>query len=232
MLRAMGAEITWDEGGVRIEPARELEARDWQVPGDLSSAAFLVAAALLIPASEIRIAGVGVNPSRTGLLDVLRAMGGRVELHDERMQGGEPVAGIAVCASELRGVELDGEAALPAIDELPILAVVATQAHGETVVRDAAELRVKESDRIATTVRELRSLGAQIEARADGFVVCGPTPLRGGHVRSHGDHRLAMALVVAGLVARGESTVHGAECILDSFPGFVETLGSLQEAPR
>ncbi len=186
-------------------------------------------------AQKVLIEGAGVNPTRTGLLDVLRAMGADVVLEDERMVGGEPVADLAVRASDLAGTEVSGQLVVRTIDEFPILAVAATQARGETVVRDAAELRVKETDRIATTVQELRRLGAEIEAQPDGFVVQGPTPLQspdfaegqGSMVFSHGDHRLAMALVVAGLIARGETCVQDTDCIADSFPGFAAALAKL-----
>jgi 3-phosphoshikimate 1-carboxyvinyltransferase len=154
-------------------------------------------------------------------------MGAQLALHDERILGGEPVASLTVRASELRGAQVGGDTVVRMIDEFPVLAVAATQAHGETVVGDAAELRVKETDRIATTVEELCRLGAEIEARPDGFVVRGPTPLTGTVVHSHGDHRLAMALVVAGLIAAGETVVQDVACIADSFPGFGGTLAGL-----
>jgi 3-phosphoshikimate 1-carboxyvinyltransferase len=178
------------------------------------------------------IEGTGINPTRTGFLDVLRAMGADVILQNEHTAGGEPVADLVVRTSALQSVEVGGPLVVRAIDEFPILAVVASQAQGETVVRDAAELRVKETDRIATTVRELRRMGAEIESRADGFVVCGPTRLRspeivegpGAAVHSHGDHRLAMALAVAGLVAEGETRIQDVACIGDSYPGFEEVL--------
>jgi 3-phosphoshikimate 1-carboxyvinyltransferase len=154
-------------------------------------------------------------------------MGGDLTLRGEQVVGGEPLAELTVRGTELRGMEVGGELVVRAIDEFPILAVAATQAQGETIVRDAAELRVKETDRIATTVRELRRLGAEIEARPDGFAVRGPTALKGATVHSHGDHRLAMALVVAGLVAQGETVVEDTACIDDSFPGFASILASL-----
>ena len=215
----------------QLTPVERLHPVDLMVPGDFSSAAFLVVAATLVPGSEIAVEGVGVNPTRTGLLDALRAMGADVALHSERTVGGEPVADLIVRASVLRGVEIGGPLVVRAIDELPILAVAATQAQGETVVRDAGELRVKETDRIATTVQELRRLGAEIEPRPDGFVVHGPTPLhsleRSRRVHSHGDHRLAVALVVAGLIARGQTCVQDVDCIADSFPGFQAILARL-----
>jgi 3-phosphoshikimate 1-carboxyvinyltransferase len=227
MLAAMGANITAGKGTVEIEPGATLQPVDVTVPGDFSSAAYLLVAASLLPDSELTVEAVGVNPTRTGLLDLLGAMGADLSLHQQRVVGGEPVAQIIVRRAELSGVEVGGDLVVRAIDEFPILAVAATQARGETVVRDAAELRVKETDRIATTVRELRRLGAEIEPRRDGFVVHGPTALAGAAVDSHGDHRLGMALVVAGLLARGETVVHDVGCIADSFPGFAPTLASL-----
>ena len=228
MLTAMGCKLQIADCRLQIEPGERLRAIDITVPGDFSSAAFLIVAATLVPGSEITVEGVGVNPTRTGLLDVLRAMDANVMLQDERTVSNEPVADLTVRASELRGTKVGGSLVVRAIDEFPILAVAATQARGETVVRDAAELRVKETDRIATTVQELCRLGAEIEPRPDGFIVHGPTPLLGATVRSHGDHRLAMALAVAGLIAEGETCVQDVGCIADSFPGFEAVLAGLR----
>jgi 3-phosphoshikimate 1-carboxyvinyltransferase len=204
-----------------------LSSLDIVVPGDISSAAYFIAAACLVPGSEIAIEGVGVNPTRTGFLDALREMGAEILVENQREVSGEPVADVVVRAGGLRGIEVWGDQVPRMIDEFPILAVVASQAQGMTVVRDAAELRVKETDRIANITVELRKLGACIEERPDGFVVEGPTPLVGTQVNSHGDHRLAMSLAIAGLVAEGETTIEGAECIADSFPGFEEVLTAL-----
>jgi len=229
MLIAMGAKLQKAHGKWQIAPGGRLQALDVRVPGDFSSAAFLIAAATLVSGSEVTIQSVGVNPTRTGLLDVLRAMGADLSLHDQRTVSGEPVADLCVRPSDLRGVEVSGEQVVRAIDEFPLLAVVATQAQGDTVVRDAAELRVKETDRIATTVQELRQLGAEIESRPDGFLVHGPTPLCGTLVHSHGDHRLTMSLAVAGLIASGETLVQDAGCVADSFPEFEATLTQLRK---
>jgi 3-phosphoshikimate 1-carboxyvinyltransferase len=213
---------------INIErPRRPLQPLTLTVPGDISSAVFLLAAGLLVPGSHVSVPGVGVNPRRTGLLDVLRQMGADVSVHRRREEVGEPVADITVQHSSLRGVEVSGDTTVRAIDELPLLAVVATQAEGRTEVRDAAELRVKETDRIATIVTELRRLGANIEERRDGFMVEGPSRLGGAPVTSHGDHRLGMALAIAGLVASGPTLVEDAACIADSYPGFAEGLQSL-----
>lgn len=229
MLQAVGAPLVCDDSLVRIEPPTSaFQPLHIDVPGDFSSAAFLLAAALLTPGSDVVLEGVGVNPTRTGLLEALAAMGAAVETLDARNSGGEPVADLRARACDgLRGVRLGGAIVPRMIDEFPVLAVLATQAAGETTICDAAELRVKESDRVATVVEELRKLGAQIAPAADGFTVTGPTPLRGAAVHAHGDHRLAMALAVAGLIAEGETIIEGAECIAKSFPEFPELLADL-----
>jgi len=235
MLRAFGITVesvdTPSKFGVRVFPPSRPEDLDSpafiSIPGDLSSAAFFLVAALLVPHSGICLEGVGVNPKRMGLFDVLRMMGADLALENERVQGDEPVSDMTVRASDLTGVTVSGDTVVRMIDEFPILAVAATQAHGETVVRDAAELRVKESDRIGTLTQELRRMGAQIKERADGFVIVGPTPLRGAHVGAHHDHRLAMSLAIAGLIARGPTTIEGWECVADSFPGFLDTLAQV-----
>ncbi|NLG50973.1 MAG: 3-phosphoshikimate 1-carboxyvinyltransferase [Chloroflexi bacterium] len=228
MLRARGVELS-SQGlchAVR-GPANDLTPLDLTVPGDFSSAAYFLVGALLVEGSEVRLRHVGVNPTRTGLLDALRAMGAEITLLDEREEGGEPVADLLVRSQGLRATTVAGDLVPRMIDEFPILALAATQAEGVTRVRDAAELRVKETDRIATIVEALRALGARIEPRPDGFDVEGPTPLVGAAVDSFGDHRLAMTLAVAGLIARGETTVLRAEWIADSFPGFEPRLQAL-----
>jgi 3-phosphoshikimate 1-carboxyvinyltransferase len=227
MLAAMGVEIEVHEWAVTLHPLSRLAPLSLAVPGDFSSAAFPLVAAASLSGSEITLHGVGINPTRTGLLDVLRDMGASVSVFHEREHGNEPVADLSVCASTLRGVEIGGGLGVRMVDEFPALAVAATQAQGTTVVRDMAELRVKETDRIATVVDELRTLGADIEPMPDGFIVKGPTPLRGGRVSSHGDHRLAMALAVAGLLAEGPVVVEGSACAADSFPGFAELMRQL-----
>jgi 3-phosphoshikimate 1-carboxyvinyltransferase len=228
MLAAMGAPVYVYGRKVTSErPEQPLGPLDITVPGDLSSAAFLLAAGAIVPGSRITIRDVGVNPTRTGIVEALQAMGAQILYHNPRTEGGEPVADIEVCAGELHGTTFGGEQIVTMIDELPVLAVAATQAQGRTVVRDAGELRVKETDRIATTVGELRKMGAKIEPTADGFVIDGPTPLTGAPVESHGDHRLAMAMTVAGLVAQKTTVVYGSEVTADSFPGFEVTLQAL-----
>lgn len=229
MLAAMGAPITCQGGVIEVAPLEQTALRPLSltVPGDPSSAAFLIVAASLIPGSDVRIEGVGLNPTRAGLIEALRAMGASIDAQGRRVISGEPVADLRVRGGELRGADFGGADIVTMIDELPCLALAATAARGPTVIRDALELRVKESDRIAATVAELRKLDAAIDERPDGFAIAGSSALSGAAVDAHGDHRLAMTLAVAGLTAEGETLVSGAETIPDSFPGFVETLRSL-----
>ena len=225
MLSFCAQPIARDGLTLRLAPAGRLAARSFAVPGDVSSAAFFVVAALLVPESRLLIRNVGVNPTRTGLLDALAAMGAAVTLRDPRQAAGEPVADLEVTASPLRGIEIGGRLVPRLIDEVPILAVAAACAAGRTLIRDAAELRVKESDRIASVATELRRLGAVVEERPDGLLIEGRPALRGAPCTSHGDHRIAMSLAVAGLIARGETRVADAACIDTSFPEFPALLG-------
>lgn len=228
MLAAMGAPIVRRGPVVTAEtPKASLAPFDLTVPGDFSSAAFLLAAAASAPGSHVTIPGVGVNPTRRGLLDALIEMGAEISMSNWAESGGEPTGDLHIRSADLRAITLGGDAIPTLIDELPVFAVIATQANGQTVVRDAAELRVKETDRIATTVTELRKLGADIEATPDGFIIEGPVRLKGARVDSHGDHRLAMALAVAGLLAEGATAIEDADCTSDSFPGFADVLARL-----
>jgi len=202
-------------------------AKDIAVAGDLSAAAFFLVAASLVPDSEVTIVGVGVNPTRTGALEILQDMGARIEVLNPREQAGEPVADLRVCTAPLHGVTIGPDIIPRTIDELPILCVAASCATGETVISGASELRVKESDRIATMAAELRRLGGEVEERADGLRIGGGRPLRGAACQSHGDHRVAMAMAVAGLVARGETRVEDTVCVTTSFPGFDKYLRGL-----
>ena len=230
MLRAMGVKIDQedqeDQAGncLTLHPNGRLDPLDITVPGDPSSAAFPLVAGLLVPGSQLTIAGVDLNPTRIGLLDVLAEMGADFVISNRSTQAGEPVGDIQVKSSALSGVEIGGETVVRMIDEFPILMVAATQAEGETVVRDARELRVKETDRIAVMAAELRKLGAVIEEREDGFRIVGPQSLTGGRVDGHDDHRIAMSLTIAGLLAAEGAIVTDAACAGDSFPGFAETL--------
>jgi 3-phosphoshikimate 1-carboxyvinyltransferase len=230
MLSAMGASLTREARAVRLTPlagGHELAPLDLKVPGDASAASFWMVAAALHPQAEIHLPAVGINPTRSGLIEVLREMGADVELAEERLQGGEPVADITVRSSRLSSVEVGGEIIPRLIDEVPVLAVAAALTPGRTIIRDAAELRVKESDRIATTCRELSRLGARIEELPDGLAIEGVSNLKGAACSSHGDHRLAMALAVAGLVAEGETVIDGTEAASVSYPEFWEDLERL-----
>lgn len=227
MLSAMGATLMQENHTVRIQPNPTLRALNLTIPGDPSSAAFLLVAGSCIPDAEITITGVGINETRVGILEALQEMGGQVDIVNVRDEGGEPTADLRVKAAPLEGMTIEGELVVRMIDEFPILMVGATQSVGETWVRNAEELRVKETDRIAVMANELRKLGAVIEETPDGFKVQGRQLLRGAVVNGHDDHRVAMSLVIAGLLADGETLVEEARCVEDSFPTFVEALQAL-----
>lgn len=227
MLGAMGVRVEGRGRVISVMPPKLLRPLDITVPGDISSAAFLMVAATLVDGSEVHLRDVGINPTRTGIVEALLRMGARIEVSNERFEGGEPVGDITVRSTELAAASFEGSEIVTMIDELPVLALAATQARGWTTIRGAGELRVKETDRIATTTGELRKLGARIEPLEDGMEIEGPTDLVGTACESHGDHRLAMTLAVAGLVARGETTVRDAQVSADSFPGFARCLASL-----
>jgi 3-phosphoshikimate 1-carboxyvinyltransferase len=224
MLAAFGGAVEVDGPAVTVHPGRPLAGRVVRVPGDVSSAAFFLVAGAIARDGEVRIEGVGVNPTRTGVLDVLAAMGADLQ-QDGRADGDEPTAGLSVRAGALAGTAIGGSLVPRAIDELPVLAVAAACAEGVTELRDAAELRVKESDRIHALATELAKMGVDIAERSDGFRVVGRAgrPLTAARVSSWGDHRLAMALVVAGLAADGPTCVEGIDCIATSYPDFVAT---------
>jgi 3-phosphoshikimate 1-carboxyvinyltransferase len=227
MLAAAGARVTWLGGGVQVQPCKRLEPGELSVPADFSSAAFFIVAALLVPGSEVVLEEVGTNPTRTGLLRILERMGADVEVEVVGQRGGEPVGTIRTRASELRGTEVGGDEVPLAIDELPLVALAACFAEGPTTIRDAAELRRKESDRVATTCEVLTALGASAEAAEDGMRIEGGGGLRGGTVRSHGDHRIAMLAAVAGLASRDGVEVEGMDAAAVSYPGFEADLASL-----
>jgi len=234
MLNAFGAELkrTGTPGvcmhQMSIKGGQKLQAGPVHVPADFSSAAFFLTAALLLPGSDLVIEHTGINPTRIGLLEALAQGGAHVHYESLSEAAGEPVATLHVRPQSLRGMYVNGALIPRLIDEVPVLAVVATQAHGETVIADAAELRVKESDRIRALSEELTKMGAQIEALPDGLRIEGPTPLHGTLVDSHGDHRIAMALAVAGMIAqRGETIIQDTECVNTSFPDFAEVMNRL-----
>ncbi len=237
MLAYFGAPVHVDGTTVAVEGPAELQGREVTVPGDISSAAFFLVAGAIVPDSRVLIRGVGVNPTRAGILEVLREMGARIRVLNEREESGEPVADLEVSSSALRGVSIGGPLIPRLIDEIPVLAVAAAVAEGETEIRDAAELKVKESDRLATVARELGRMGAEVEELPDGLRIRGGRRLTGAACRSHGDHRMAMALAVAALVADGETHIDDISCASVSFPGFEAEIakflapGALQIVP-
>jgi 3-phosphoshikimate 1-carboxyvinyltransferase len=228
LLAGQGADINEAAGVITFDPANfQLKPLNFTIPGDMSAAAFVLVAGLITPGSAINIEGVNTNPTRTGLLETLEAMGGPIERSSERVEGGEPVADLTVKTAPLRGVAVSGQVVVRMIDEFPVFTVAALHAHGKTLVRDAAELRTKESDRIEAVVAEFGKLGAVITPHSDGFEIDGPQRLRGGTAHSRRDHRLAMSLAVAGLAADGATIIEEAQELNESFPGFVETLRNL-----
>ena len=229
MLSAMGANIEVDGLSVMVGRS-ELESVDISVPGDISGAAFWLVAGAIHPNAEIRLSGVGINATRSGVLEVLNRMGASISVENVREENDEPVADIVTRSSDLEGVEIGGDLVPLVVDELPVLAVAASRASGTTVIADAAELRVKESDRISATVDGLARLGAAIEEREDGMIIQGGAKLTGSPVHSYGDHRIAMSMAVAGLCAGGETTVDGAEAAAVSYPGFWDTLARVSDA--
>ncbi len=220
MLGGFGVTVAREGLAARVRGPATLRGTALRVPGDLSSAAYFLVAAALVPGSEVTVEGVGLNPTRTGVLDILRMMAAPVEVRDVHDDGGEPAGTVTVRAGRLRGAVIGGDLIPRAIDELPVVAVAACLAEGETVIRDAAELRVKESDRIAALARELGRLGAAITPRPDGMVISGGRRFKSGRASSGGDHRIAMALAVAALCAEGPVTIDDPECIQTSFPEF------------
>jgi 3-phosphoshikimate 1-carboxyvinyltransferase len=231
MLERAGARIERGPKSVTVHPATRLELGHIEVPGDFSSAAPLLVAAAIVPGSDVTVHGVGLNPGRTGLLDVLERMGARVAVFNRRSMGGEPVGDVQVQSSELVGARVTAAEVPSLVDELPLFAVAASHARGESVVQGAGELRVKESNRIESVVEELRRVGAHIRATPDGFRIRGvPARLRGGVVHSHGDHRLAMVGAIAGIASREGVELEGAEAVEVSFPGFYDLLGQLERA--
>jgi len=229
MLQAFGVQVERDGLTVRVKGGQELQGRDIQVPGDISSAAFLIAAVMMVPGSSLLIENVGINPSRTGIIDVVRQMGGGLELLNERVVNEEPVADLKVTYAPLHGIEIAGDIIPRLIDEIPVIAVMATQATGQTVIRDAQELKVKETDRIATVVSQLGKFGAQVEPTDDGMMISGTSKLKGAVIDSMGDHRIGMAMAIAGLAAEGETQIENDEAIAVSFPGFAELLERISQ---
>jgi 3-phosphoshikimate 1-carboxyvinyltransferase len=231
MLRAMGAPLTPTNQGVRLSRARTLAPLNMDIPGDLSAASFWLVAGALVPKSRLRMMGVGLNPTRTAFLELLRRSGFGISAGATTDAGGEPAGWIEIAgAAKLAPVAISGDDAAGMIDELPVLAVAATQLPGTSRITGARELRVKESNRIEAMAHELTAMGADVTALDDGWEIRGPRRLEGARVNSHGDHRVAMALAVAGLLARGETVIEDAECVAISYPGFFDQLDSLRQA--
>ncbi len=228
MLAAMGVPLAIEGTTVAVQPPDRLTPLTLRVPGDISSAAPWMVLAACHPDAEILLEGVNVNPTRTGIIDILRAMGAAIEVRNKRTEGGEPVADLAVRTSSLSATEVAGALVPRAIDELPLVALAACFAHGETIVRDAAELRVKESDRVQTVVEALERMGASIRARDDGFVIRGPCRLRGARIHARGDHRIGMLAAIAGALADGETTVID-DAVEVSYRQFWEHLNAVGE---
>ncbi|HSI68137.1 MAG TPA: 3-phosphoshikimate 1-carboxyvinyltransferase [Planococcus sp. (in: firmicutes)] len=226
MLQHFGARLQQSPGRIELEGGQKLSAAHVSVPGDISSAAFMIAAALLTKNSKVHLTNVGINPTRTGILDVIEAMGARFSI-DERAVAGERTADLTIESSELSGTEIGGDLIPRLIDEIPIIALLATQAQGTTVIKDAEELRVKETDRIAAVVAELSKLGADITATDDGMIINGPTKLSGAEMKTYGDHRLGMMAAVASLISSEAVILDDPDCISVSYPDFINQLNSL-----
>ena len=229
MLAAFGADIASTEDEIVLRPGQTLKAQTVQIPGDISSAAFFIAAAAAVSGSYLEVESVGLNPTRTGFIDVLQAMGADIDVIQEDDFAGEPIGRIIVRGSKLQGTTISGKIIPRVIDELPILAVAAAFAQGKTVISDAVELRVKETDRIKALAEELGKIGVQIEELPDGLIIEGPTHFRAGQIDSRGDHRLAMSFLLCASAANAPLTVENTDCVSISYPGFEETLQSLLE---
>lgn len=231
MLTQFGAEISSHNNTATITPEPKLTGCKIDVPGDISSAAFFIAAGLLIPGSEIVIKNVGINPTRNGIIKVCKQMGADIRLENVRADIGEPVADIFVKHSDLEGIEIGGDIIPTLIDEIPVIAVLACAAKGQTLIKDASELKVKESDRIAVIADNLSRMGADITATEDGFIINGGRALHGAEIESKADHRIAMSFAVASQLAEGETRIIGAECVDISYPGFYADFAGLFNRP-
>lgn len=230
MLQAFGCKVEVEDLTVKVKGGQSLNGTHIQVPGDISSAAFFLVAGAIVPNSKITLKNVGMNPTRTGIIDVLVTMGARLEITNNRVVNNEPLADLTIQTSDLSGIEISGEIIPRLIDEIPIIALLATQAKGKTVIKDASELKVKETNRIETVVGELTKLGAKIESTDDGMIITGQQhSLTGGRVHSHGDHRIGMMLAVAACVAEGDIVLESPESIAVSYPNFFKHLELLSK---
>ncbi len=224
MLKSFGAQLTRDGLTVRLRPGSQLSGREVHVPGDISSAAFFVVGAIINPGSHLRLTNVGLNPTRTGILDALRQMGADMSIEDQHEVSGEPVGTLVVKACTLHGAEFGGEMIPRMVDEVPVLALAAAFAEGETVIRNAEELAVKESDRLSTVSDTLRAMGARVERTSDGLIIRGGAELHAASVQSFGDHRIAMMAAIAAKSVAGETQIEGTGCVATSFPDFRDLL--------
>ncbi|WP_342541706.1 3-phosphoshikimate 1-carboxyvinyltransferase [Paenisporosarcina sp. FSL H8-0542] len=224
MLRQFGADITCQDGVIQLQGGQKLSATHIEVPGDISSAAFFLVAGAIAKDSSIHLEHVGLNPTRTGILDVLQQMGAKLDIELENGGDEEPIGRLSIQSSQLKGIEIGGELIPRLIDEIPIIALLATQAQGTTVIKDAEELKVKETDRITAVVDELKKLGADIEATEDGMVINGPVTLTGGVLQSYGDHRIGMMGAIASVISTGPIEIEHASCISVSYPNFFDHL--------
>lgn len=229
MLQYFGAEVSSTDTTASVQPGPKMTGQHIEVPGDISSAAYFIAAALIVPHSEVLLKNVGINPTRDGILRVCRRMGADITLLNQKDRGGELTADILVKSSDLKGVTIEGEIIPTLIDEIPIIAVLAAHARGTTVIKDAQELKVKESNRIDAVVTEMSKMGASIEGTDDGMIINGGTALCGAAINSRQDHRIAMSFAVAGMTADGVTRIENDECISISYPDFFRDLESLQK---
>lgn len=229
MLKLFGAEVSLGENSAAIKPAPELYGRQLTIPGDISSAAYFICAGLMAPGSEILIKNVGVNPTRDGLIRVCREMGADIQLLNLKGQEGEPTADILVRHGSLHGTRIGGAIISTLIDELPVIAAMACFAQGETIIQDAAELKVKESNRISVMTKNLQAMGADVTETEDGMIIRGGRPLKGTVIHSHKDHRIAMTFAIAGLCAEGTTKIIDSDCVNISYPGFYRDLAKLAQ---
>ncbi|TFG76088.1 MAG: 3-phosphoshikimate 1-carboxyvinyltransferase [Thermodesulfobacteriales bacterium] len=229
MLAYLGVPIKKKGHSIKINKVSKINPGEIIVPSDISSAAFFIVAALITPGSEVLIKNVGINPLRTGIIDILKNMGGDIEIINERDVNGEPIGDILTRSSNLHATEISGDVIPKAIDELPLVAVAASFAEGETLIKDAKELRVKETDRIHAMATELGKLGAEVEEFEDGMSIIGTQALTGATCSSWGDHRIAMSIAIAALRAKGETEIIDADCVSVSYPGFFEVIDELRQ---
>jgi len=229
MLKAYGANVTSNNTTATITPVEELFAQKINVPGDISSAAYFIVAGLIVPNSEILIKNVGINPTRDGIIRVCQAMGAHIEIMNQKQSGGEITADIFVKSSELKGITIGGEIIPTLIDEIPVIAVLACFAEGQTIIKDAAELKVKESNRIDAVANNLKNMGADITPTEDGMIIQGGRSLKGAVIESLLDHRIAMSFAIASLVSEGTTTINDAECVNISYPQFYNDLNKLSK---